>query len=523
MSKETNQKTKPKQALISVYYKEGIEAVAKELVENGWEILSTGGTAKYLKKHHIKVTEISTITKFPEVLNGRVKTLHPLVFAPILAKKTPEHLALLAKFAVQKTDLVMVNFYPFEEALQQKEKVIDLMVDYIDIGGPSVVRAAAKNFKDTIVIVDKEDYSPVVEKIINQGDISIDERKILAAKAFSYTSFYDSLIAEYLAEGMETLPPYMNAAGRKAMDLRYGENPHQHGALYIRDKKSPLNQFHQLQGKELSFNNILDLSMVYDVLNLFTPGSAGNPGNEDFSVIVKHQNPCGTALGDSQKQAFKKAFEGDSKSAFGGIVGFNKPLDKETAEEMKNIFFEVIVAPGYTKQALDVFKKKKNLRIIKIPLGYQEKFDFKTIPGGFIFQERDNQSRAYKDFELKTSRTPTDNEIKDIELGWKLIKFVKSNGIILVKDRMLIGVGAGQMSRVDAVEIAIRKSQFPTTGAVLLSDAFFPFADSVEIAAQHKISVMVEPGGSVRDEEVIQKAEECGISLLFTGMRHFRH
>jgi phosphoribosylaminoimidazolecarboxamide formyltransferase/IMP cyclohydrolase len=257
--------------------------------------------------------------------------------------------------------------------------------------------------------------------------------------------------------------------------------------------------------------------MVIEVLNLFT--SAG----ENFSVIVKHQNPCGAALGTSQKEAFKKAFDGDPKSAFGGIVGFNQPLGKEAAEEMKKIFFEVIVAPDYTNEALQVFKKKKNLRIIKMPLGYEEKSDIKTIPGGFVFQEKDTRLKAYKDFELKTSRTPTNNEIKDIELGWKLIKFVKSNGIIIVKDGMLIGVGAGQMSRVDAVEIAIRKSQFPLEGAVLLSDAFFPFADSVEIAAQHKIAVMVEPGGSIRDNDVIEKAGECGISLLFTGMRHFRH
>ncbi|NIO80987.1 MAG: bifunctional phosphoribosylaminoimidazolecarboxamide formyltransferase/IMP cyclohydrolase [Candidatus Aminicenantes bacterium] len=517
MSKNTNTDTKAKRALISVYYKEGIESIAKQLTENGWEILSTGGTTKYLKKRHIPVTEVSEVTKFPEILNGRVKTIHPLLFGPILAKKTPQHLAQLEKFSAPKIDLVIVNFYPFEEALPQKKKGIDFMVDYIDIGGPSVVRAAAKNFEHTIVIVEKEDYIPIVEKIVKDGDIDIDERRALAAKAFSYTSFYDSLIAGCFLNGMEGNPAYMNAAGRKAMDLRYGENPHQRGALYIRDKNSPLMNFKKLQGKELSFNNILDFSMVMEVLNLFTSG------DEDFSVIVKHQNPCGAAVGTSQKEAFKKAFDGDPKSAFGGIVGFNQPLGKEAAEEMKKIFFEVIVAPDYTNEALQVFKKKKNLRIIKMPLGYQEKSDIKTIPGGFVLQEKDNQLKAFKDFELKTSRTPTDNEIKDIELGWKLIKFVKSNGIIIVKDGMLIGVGAGQMSRVDAVEIAIRKSQFPLEGAVLLSDAFFPFADSVEIAAQHKITVMVEPGGSVRDNEVIEKAQEYGISLLFTGMRHFRH
>jgi phosphoribosylaminoimidazolecarboxamide formyltransferase/IMP cyclohydrolase len=507
-----------KRALISIFYKEGIESIARKLQENGWEILSSGGTAKYLHEKNIRVMEISEITRFPEILDGRVKTLHPLVFGPILAKKTPGHLQQLQQFSIPKIDLVIVNFYPFAEALQKKDQGIDFMVENIDIGGPSLVRAAAKNFQNTIVIVDRQDYQPVVEKLLENGDISFEERKSLAQKAFSYTSFYDSLIAGYLHEGNESTPAYLNIAGRKTLDLRYGENPHQRGSLYIHDQDSPLNQFEKIQGKELSFNNILDFSMVYEVLNWFP--AVSHPG---FSIIVKHQNPCGAALGNSQKEAFEKAFAGDPKSAFGGIVGFNSPLDGETAGEMKKIFFEVIVAPDYSDQALQVFKKKKDLRIIKVPLGYREKSDIKTVPGGFVFQDRDSQLKAYQDFELKTSRPLTAREINDVRLGWKLIKFVKSNAIIIVKDEMLIGVGAGQMSRVDSVDIAIRKSRFPVEGAVLISDAFFPFADSVEIAAKHHITVMVEPGGSVRDNEVIEKAEECNISLLFTGMRHFRH
>ena len=513
-------KTNKKRALISVFYKEGIEKQAKKLVDNGWEILSTGGTSKYLREFNIDVIEISEITGFPEILDGRVKTLHPLVFGPILAKKTPEHLEQLEKFEIPKIDLVIVNFYPFEEALQKKEKGIDFMIENIDIGGPSMVRGAAKNFVNTVVIVDSADYLPVIDSLVDNGDISFEERRNLAGKAFSYTSFYDSLIAEYFQElnsDSTLLPQYKNIAGRKSLDLRYGENPHQKGALYIRDKHSPLNNYEKLQGKELSFNNILDLSMVYEVLNQF------HSEDENFSVIVKHQNPCGAAIGISQKEAFNKAFAGDPKSAYGGIVGFNKPMEKETAEEMKKIFFEVIVAPGFSDEALDMLKKKKDLRIIKMPLGYVEKSDLKVVPGGFVFQERDNALKSFDEFELKSSRKPLDNEIKDIQLGWKLIKFVKSNGIIIVKDGMLIGVGAGQMSRVDSVDIAIRKSQFPVEGAVLLSDAYFPFSDSVEIAAQHRIPVLVEPGGSIRDEDVITKAEETGITLLFTGMRHFRH
>lgn len=508
-----------KRALISVFYKEGIELVAQKLAARGWEILSTGGTSRYLQKHGIDVLEVSSITNFPEILDGRVKTLHPLVFGPILAKKSPEHLEQLEEFSVPKIDLVAVNFYPFEEALQQKENDIEYMVENIDIGGPSMVRAAAKNFKDTVVIVDRDDYLPIVDRFLENGDIDPGERRTLATKAFAYTSFYDSLITGYLQDhtSSESLPSFMNPAGRKAMDLRYGENPHQKAALYINDKNSPLDNFTQFQGKELSFNNILDFSMVYEVINSF------QEDRQDFCVIVKHQNPCGAAVAGSQHEAFQKAFECDSKSAFGGIVGFNKTLGAEAAEAMKKIFFEVIIAPDFTEEALNAFKKKKNLRIIKIPPGYREENDVKTVPGGFVYQQRDNRLKEFAEFEAKTSRELTPQEISDVKLGWKLIKFVKSNAIIIVKDGMLIGVGAGQMSRVDAVEIAVRKSQFPLAGAVLVSDAFFPFADSVEAAAHHNISVMVEPGGSVRDNEVIGKAEETGISLLFTGMRHFRH
>lgn len=511
-----------KRALISVYYKEGIEVIADKLNKQGWDIISTGGTSRYLQKHDIPVIEISGITDFPEILDGRVKTLHPLVFGPILAKNTPSHLEQLNRFAVPPIDLVIVNFYPFEEALEQKEKGLDFMVENIDIGGPSMVRAAAKNFKSTIVVVDQTDYTPTIDAIVQDGDIGLEERKRLAFKAFSYTSFYDSLISGYLGAEQEENPVYMNMAGRKMMDLRYGENPHQKGSLYIRDKNSPLDRMEQLQGKELSFNNILDLSMVYEVVNQYTPASPGE-AVEDFTVVVKHQNPCGAAIGATQAEAFTRAFEGDSKSAYGGIVGFNKPLDGETAAAMKKIFFEVIIAPGFTDEALAAFKKKKNLRLVKMPLDYIEPADIKIVPGGFVYQDRDNVIKDYEEYELKTSRQLTPNEVRDVKFGWKLMKFVKSNGIIIVKDGMLIGVGAGQMSRVDAVEIAVRKSQVPLEGSVLLSDAFFPFADSVEEAARNKISVMVEPGGSVRDDEVIEMAEKKGISLLFTGMRHFRH
>lgn len=505
-----------KRALISVYYKDDIEMIAKKLQNNGWEIVSTGGTAKYLEENNIKVIKVADITKFPEILNGRVKTLHPLIFGPILAKKNKEHIKQLEKIKTFKIDLVIVNFYPFEDALDKKEKGLDFMIENIDVGGPSMVRAAAKNFKDTIVIIDKKDYLPVVESLVINGDINIEKRKELAQKAFSYTSFYDSLIADYLLEDNQKEPDFINISGKKYLDLRYGENPHQKASLYIRDKNSPLFNFKQLQGKKLSFNNILDLSMVYEVINNFDK-------TKNFSVIVKHQNPCGAAIADSQKKAFEKALSCDPQSAFGGIVGFNKPLNKETAEKMRKIFFEVIIAPDYDKEALKIFNKKKNLRIIKMSMGYIENTDIKTIPGGFLVQDRDNTQTNYDKFDLKTSRALKLNEKDDAKFGWKLIKFVKSNGIIIVKNKMLIGVGAGQMSRVDSVEIAIKKSRFSLEGSTLLSDAFFPFADSIEIAAKHKISVVVEPGGSIRDKEVIKEAENNKISLLFTGIRHFKH
>lgn len=506
-----------KRALISVYYKNGIEDVGKKLVDNGWEIISTGGTAEYLKKNEIPVTPVSDLTSFPEILDGRVKTLHPAIFAPILSKKTPDHLRQLQKHGLFKFDLVIVNFYPFEESLENINNDHEIMIEKIDIGGPSMVRAAAKNYKDTVVIVDQSDYITVVEKVISEGGLDISTRKSLSAKVFSYTSFYDSLIAGYLTGNDHLSGKFLNIFGRKLMNLRYGENPHQKSSLYISDHKSPFSRFEQLNGKELSYNNILDLSMVYEVLNEF------KDENKSFTVIVKHQNPCGAALRVDQTDSFDKAFSGDPISAFGGIVGFNKYLDKETALKVKKIFFEVIIAPDYSERALNILKKKKNLRIIKVELGFREQYDVKTVPGGIIVQERDNFQSDPGDFQILTGKKPSKMKMEDIEFGWKLIKFVKSNGIIIIKDKKLIGVGAGQMSRIDSVELAIKKSKFPLNDSILISDAFFPFKDSIETASNNGISIVVEPGGSIRDEEVIHEANLKGITLIFTGKRHFRH
>jgi len=506
-----------KRALISVYHKDGIEELARKLVDSGWEILSTGGTAGHLKKNQVPVTELASLTGFGEILNGRVKTLHPLIFAGILATSSPAHRQDLESISADRIDLVVVNFYPFEEALAEKEKNLDAMIETIDIGGPSMVRAAAKNHRETTVVVESRDYGWVGDQLAQSGSLTDEERGRLAQKAFAYTSFYDSLIASYLAAGDGSPAPYYTLGGRKKMDLRYGENPHQQGALYITDVNSPLNRMEKLQGKKLSFNNILDLSMVMEVLGVFRDDV------QPLCVIVKHQNPCGAARNPDQKTAFNQAFEGDSKSAFGGIVGFNRPLDGPAADRMKKIFFEVILAPDFTREALDILKKRKKLRLIKIPLDYRDPWDVKKVPGGFVLQDRDQRITDGTSFELKTPRSLTGQEQADADFGWKMVKFVKSNGIIIVKNQQLIGVGAGQMSRVDAVELAIKKSPAVLKGAVLLSDAFFPFADSIEAAATAGIRVIVEPGGSIRDEEVIKAAREKNLSLVFTGIRHFRH
>jgi phosphoribosylaminoimidazolecarboxamide formyltransferase/IMP cyclohydrolase len=505
-----------KRALISVFHKEKIEKIAAVLKKAGWEIISTGGTAAYLKKHKIAVTEVSEITKFPEILDGRVKTLHPLIFGPVLAKKKPEHLRQLRELAAGKIDLVIINFYPFEEVLEKKTADLDKMLENIDIGGPSLVRAAAKNFKDTVVLIDENDYAPVMEAVAKNAVVPMDLRKKLAQKAFAYTSFYDSLIAEYLQQDQTEQPAFLTIGGRNVQALRYGENPHQAAFLVVRDRLSPFYAIDQLQGKELSFNNILDAAMVYEVLNDFQ-------AKKHFTIIVKHQNPCGAAQASSQLLAFQNAFAGDPRSAFGGIVGFNQRLEAKTAAVISDIFFEVIVAPDFSAAALKILQKKKNLRLVKMPTGYVEKSDFKTIPGGFVYQGRDNQITNTDKFVLQSGSPLSQKEKNDVAFGWKLIKFVKSNGIIIVKNQILIGVGAGQASRIDAVELAIQKSQLPIAGAVLLSDAFFPFPDSVESAVKNKIAILVEPGGSIKDPEVINIANKLGIKLLFTGIRHFRH
>jgi phosphoribosylaminoimidazolecarboxamide formyltransferase / IMP cyclohydrolase len=505
-----------KRALISVHQKQGIGAVAQRLAAAGWEILSTGGTARFLRDAGVAVVDVASVTGFPEILDGRVKTLHPLVHGPILARDTVEHRRQLEEIGAGKIDLVMVNFYPFAEALTGKARGVDFMMENVDIGGPAMVRAAAKNFPATVVVVDEADYGPVSEALAGVGDIPLEWRRRLAQKAFAYTSFYDSLVAGYLAEGEESLPPFFSLSGRHERSLRYGENPHQRGALYIRDERSPLAGLQPLQGKELSFNNILDLGMAYELCQSFVPG-------DPFVAIIKHQNPCGAAQAATTAEAYCRALAGDPKSAYGGIVGFACAVDEETAEAMRKDFFEVVVAPDFSEEALRIFAKKKNMRLVRLANGYCEPWDVKVVPGGFVLQDRDNLTPDPASFILKAGRPLSAGEQADAAFGWKIIKHVKSNAIVIVRDRALLGVGAGQMSRVDSVDIALKKCLQPPSGALLVSDAFFPFADSIEAASLHGIAAAVEPGGSVRDDEVIAAAQKAGISLLFTSVRHFRH
>lgn len=506
-------------ALISVYHKDGIDQIARILHQAGWTIYSTGGTFKHLIDLGIPAREVSSLTQYPEILDGRVKTLHPKVFGPILARHTPEHLTQLQRIESEPFSLVVVNFYPFETAMTS-ERAADheFMTEQIDIGGPSMVRAAAKNHRHVTVITDPRDYGQIAE-LINETDEEklLASRKELAFKAFSYTSYYDHLISSYFQNllGLQ-MPLFCSFSGRKEMDLRYGENPQQKASLYHSSPLSPLKNMNVLWGKALSFNNMLDLSTVYEITNSFATDDA-------FAVIVKHQNPCGAALGDTLQEAFIKALSGDPVSAFGGIVGFNRTVDGPSASELSKSFFEVIVAPDFTAEALTLLKKKKNLRLISWPAAAPASHEFRQIPGGFLLQQCDLEQDKTEKWVSPTDSVLDEAQSQTVLFGLKLIKFVKSNAIILVHDRCLTGVGAGQMSRVDSVKMAIEKAAYRARQSILISDAFFPFADSIDLAHQAGIDTVIEPGGSVRDDEVIKRARELGVGLFLTGVRHFRH
>ncbi len=508
-----------KRALISVSDKTGIEELGKVLADSHIEILSTGGTAKLLKEKGIPVTDVADYTGFPEMLDGRVKTLHPKIHGGILAiRSSDSHMKSLAEHSIGLIDIVIVNLYPFKQTARKQGASFEEIVEMIDIGGPSMIRAASKNFRDVIVIVDPADYTWLMEHI-KKDTITEQERLRLAAKAFNHTASYDSVIANWLNKKLEKdLPGQIHFTLDRLQSMRYGENPHQQAALYL---TSDLEQhedlrFEQLGGKELSYNNIVDMSSAYELVSEF---------KEPACIIIKHTNPCGAAVAENSAKAYERGFKTDPASSYGGICGFNRELDEATAKLIADTFYEVIVAPSFSQTAFDILLKKKNLRLIKVlqNIPATTQFEIHDTAFGVLVQTRDTMSDELKNSRVVTKRAPTADEIKDLDFAMKVCKHTKSNTIIVAKSLQLVGVGAGQMSRVDSAKIAIMKSNLSTKGAAGASDAFFPFADGLKVLIDAGITAVVQPGGSIRDEEVIKAADEAGIAMLFTGIRHFKH
>jgi phosphoribosylaminoimidazolecarboxamide formyltransferase/IMP cyclohydrolase len=524
---------KVSQALISVSDKHGAVDFARELAALGVKLLSTGGTAKLLRDAGLDVTDVSDYTGFPEMLDGRVKTLHPKVHGGILGiRGNPEHAATMEKHGIPTIDLVVVNLYPFTQTIAKKDCTLADAIENIDIGGPTMVRAAAKNHGNELggcaVVVEPADYPQIVEEMkANGGAISAATRFALATKAFVHTARYDSAIANWLtsldAENKPTtFPERLQLAFDKADTMRYGENPHQQAAFYKEPNPvaGSIAAYQQLQGKELSYNNIADSDAAWEAVKAFDGGAPA-------CVIVKHANPCGVALGASVEDAYRRAFKTDPTSAFGGIIAFNCAIDKATAEAVSGQFAEVIIAPEITPEARAVFNAKQNLRVLVVPLGRASGvFDFKRVGGGLLVQTADEARIAQSVIKVVTKRVPTEQEMRDLLFAWKVAKYVKSNAIVYCKDEMTVGVGAGQMSRVDSARIAAIKAEnngLTVVGSVVASDAFFPFRDGLDVLAKAGATAVIQPGGSVRDAEVIAAADEQNIAMVFTGFRHFRH
>ena len=500
--------TKPvRRALVSVYDKAGLVDLARGLDKAGVQIVSTGSTAGVIRDAGVEVTDVSDVTGFPEILDGRVKTLHPAVHAGILADPAkPAHGEALAEHGFTPFDLVVVNLYPFSS---------DPSIELIDIGGPTMVRAAAKNHAGVAVVVDPADYEPVVAEIERDGGLSDERRRELAAKAFSVIAEYDAQIAAWFAAG-EAFPAQLTPTYRKAQDLRYGENPHQAAAYYVEAGAWGLGSARQLHGKELSYNNLLDTDAAWGAVCDF---------DEPCVAIIKHMNPAGLALGATIAEAYAPALAGDSVSAFGGIVAANREIDGDAARQIVEVFTEVVVAPGFSDEALEVLQAKKNMRILLVerPQPPARPLVARSISGGLLLQDADMAPEQPETWTVATQTQPDDATMAELRFAWTACKHVKSNAIVLTRDRAVVGVGAGQMSRVDSVRIAVQKSGGRHAGAVLASDAFFPFRDGPDAALEAGIRAIVQPGGSVRDEEVIAACDERGVPMVFTGRRHFRH
>jgi len=513
-----------KRALISVSDKEGVGDFSKCLSNLGIEIISTSNTAKIIKNAGVPIKEVSSVTGFPEMLEGRVKTLHPIIHAGILAKrKSKEHMDTLKKHKIKTIDLLVCNLYPFEETIKKKNVGIEEVIENIDIGGPTLIRAAAKNYKDVIVITDKGQYKEVLISLEKDGDLSLENRERLAIKAFSHTAQYDAIVSSYLRNKWtnEILPGNNSISLRKIKDMRYGENPHLKAAFYrtIPEINEPcITNAEKIHGKELSYNNILDSDCAIECIKEFSDPSC---------VIIKHATPCGIASSENLLKAWKDAYATDTYSPFGGIIAFNREIKKDVASELSNLFLEVIIAPSFSKDAKDILNKKKNLRLLQLK-GIDKKLKrngiiYRSVVGGFLSQERDIKLTPKKDWKIVTKKKPSNSDILSMEFAVKCVKHVKSNSVVFVKGTRTVGIGGGQTARVDATWIATNKGKENIKGSIMSSDAFFPFRDAVDVAADAGVKAIIQPGGSIRDEEVIKAADENSISMVFSGQRYFRH
>ena len=509
-------------ALISVSDKTGVVEFARELEQLGVQVISTGGTHKKLEEAGIDVTGISDVTGFPECLDGRVKTLHPAVHGGILARRdVPEHMQQLKDLNIETIDIVAINLYPFKETIMKPDVTLADAIENIDIGGPTMLRSAAKNHKDVAVVCDPADYAIVAEELRANGEVSYKTKYRLALKVFEHTAAYDAMISQYLREQIDApLPDNVTLTFEKLQDLRYGENPHQNATYYkeIRPFRGSLATAKQLHGKELSFNNINDANGALMTLKEFT---------EPTVVASKHANPCGVGCGETLHEAYVRAHDCDPTSIFGGIVACNREVDKATAEEMSKIFLEIVLAPSFSDEALEILTQKKNIRLMTIE-GIEEpvpagQYDMKKESGGLLIQDMDLSLYDEDALKVVSEKAPTDKEMADMKMAMKVVKHIKSNGIVYVKDGATVGIGPGQTNRIWAAQNAIRQAESSLEGAVMASDAFFPFSDCVEAAAAAGITAIIQPGGSIRDQESIDKANELGIAMVFSGQRHFKH
>ena len=514
-------------ALISVSDKTGVVEFAKGLVALGWEILSTSGTMKLLKESGVPVTSVSDVTGFPEICDGRVKTLHPKIHGALLARRDiPEHMKELKDNDIETIDLVCVNLYPFRETIAKPNVTMEDAVEHIDIGGPSMLRSAAKNWESVTVVCNPADYETVLSEIKAGGNTTRETRLKLSAKAYTHTAEYDMAISTYM-RAQAGLPEKLFLEYDLKQELRYGENPHQEAKFFASTVKEPfsLATAEQLNGKELSYNNIQDANATLNIAREF---------DEPFCVGVKHMNPCGSATGKTIAEAWKKAYEADKTSIFGGIVAANREIDLETAQMLKPIFLEIVMAPSFAPDALELLCTKKNLRVLKVDMSKDNtvRKQYVSMNGGMLVQDRDINTKPVAADQCVTELKPTVEQLADMEFAWKIVKHVKSNAVVVAKDGMTYGVGAGQMNRIGSAEIALKQAQntlkeegkdIMTEGLVLASDGFFPFNDCVALAAEYGIKAIVQPGGSIRDEDSIKLANEKGITMLFTGERHFKH